>query len=113
MSSTCKLKTSAAILIGMEMSMDRVPQKQEVSLADNRAQIALATYAFKKEHADIQSPSRNDIMTAWTGAHAADYRKTLEMSPPEATLKLDDEEALAALYEKILAAHDAGTETAH
>ena len=94
------------------MSMDASPRKEEFALSDNRTQIALAKFAFRLEHPDVEAPSNNDIMLPWAQDHAADFRAAVEKKPG-ATLKINDESALAEIYEAILKEHDAASKTMH
>jgi hypothetical protein len=89
--------------------MEKMKSKnEELSLADNRAQIELAKLAFHREHPENAAPDNNEVMLAWIQGHAAEYRKFVHIHP-EMKIKLDDKEALERIYDAILESHEKGT----
>ena len=96
----------------MGMEKMNLNNAAELFLSDNRAQVELAKFAYRREHPEVVTPTHREVMTVWVSEHSEDFRKVADTSP-EVKLKLDDESSLEEIYERILAAHETRSATMH
>ncbi len=95
----------------MERAFEKVLGLRDVPLADNRVQVALAKFAFVREHPEVKNPSGNDILRAWANEHAAVYREIAEREPQK-KVNIDDQ-TLSVLYDRLRALRNEGPATMH